>query len=143
MDTKTITANLKCLKNFVGVFSRDTLPVVVKLPVGLVINTDKSSLPGTHWVAIYIDADGFGEYMDSFGLRPLTSDILAFLNKNCISGWEHNPITFQSPVSSACGPYCVLFITMRSRGCSMSEFVRMFSQKKWLNDVTALYMVDP
>lgn len=142
MDTRQITNKLKCLNHFRGVFARDTLPSQVDVPAGFVVNTDKSSEPGTHWVAIYIDSESYGEYMDSFGQRPLTSDIVLFLNRACLSGWSHNPIIFQSPVTATCGPYCVLFITMRSKGYTMSDFVCMFSKNEWLNDVTALYLVD-
>ena len=33
-----------------------------------VINSDPSSKPGEHWVAVYFDKRGRGEYFDSYGL---------------------------------------------------------------------------
>jgi hypothetical protein len=32
-----------------------------------VCNTDPSTKPGRHWIAIYVDEDGGREYFDSFG----------------------------------------------------------------------------
>ena len=37
-------------------------------PSAYVINSDPSSEPGEHWVAVYFDKRGRGEYFDSYGL---------------------------------------------------------------------------
>ena len=39
-------------------------------PSAYVINSDPSSKPGEHWVAVYFDKRGRGEYFDSYGLPP-------------------------------------------------------------------------
>ena len=39
-------------------------------PSAYVINSDPSSEPGEHWVAVYFDKRGRGEYFDSYGLPP-------------------------------------------------------------------------
>jgi len=36
-------------KNFIGVFSRNNLPKIIKCPSSLYFNTDKKSGPGEHW----------------------------------------------------------------------------------------------
>ena len=36
-------------------------------PSAYVINSDPSSKPGEHWVAVYFDKRGRGEYFDSYG----------------------------------------------------------------------------
>jgi hypothetical protein len=54
------------IDNFDGVFSRDRLPDKPRL---LVCNTDPSSRPGQHWIAIYVGEDGRGEYFDSLAAR--------------------------------------------------------------------------
>jgi hypothetical protein len=64
---------------FQGVFSVDTLPDKPRL---LVCNTDPSSKPGSHWIVIFIDFKGRGEYFDSFGRKPTTL-FENYLNKNC------------------------------------------------------------
>ena len=57
------------IKNFRGVFMRDQLP---KKPNNIetgIINLDKNSGPGTHWVGYAIDPRGI-IYFDSYGLAP-------------------------------------------------------------------------
>ena len=68
MNTEEIDRILRreCARNFVGVFSVDTLPDHPRL---LVCNTDPSYRSGRPWVAICVK-DGRGEYFDSFGRRP-------------------------------------------------------------------------
>ena len=39
-------------------------------PSAYVINSDPSSKPGEHWIAVYFDKRGRGEYFDSYGLPP-------------------------------------------------------------------------
>ena len=57
LESRSVTAS-----RFLGVFSADTLP---ELGSGqcLVTNTDPSSRPGKHWIAIFRGSD-FVEYFD-------------------------------------------------------------------------------
>jgi len=71
-------ARVRC---FDGVFSVDNLP---EDPHLLVCNTDHSDEPGRHWIAIYVDNDGHGEYFDSFGRRPVV-DFEHYMNRHCLS----------------------------------------------------------
>jgi hypothetical protein len=57
-----------CAAFFQGVFSVDTLPINPRL---LVCNTDPSYKSGQHWIAIFIDERGIGEFFDSFGRHLL------------------------------------------------------------------------
>ena len=47
---------------FMGVFPSDKLPRFISRPALLVCNTDASHLPGLHWIAIFVDYDGRGEF---------------------------------------------------------------------------------
>ena len=47
-----------------GVYARNRLPRILNLPSALIGNTDPDDRPGTHWVALYIDANSRGEYYD-------------------------------------------------------------------------------
>ena len=47
-----------------GVYARNRLPRDINVPFTLVGNTD---LPGTHWVAVYVDANSRGKYYDPTG----------------------------------------------------------------------------
>ena len=59
-----------CGNVFMGVFPSDKLPRFIPRPALFVCNTDASHLPGQHWIAIFVDSDGRGEFMDSFGREP-------------------------------------------------------------------------
>ena len=40
-------------------------------PSAYVINSETHDQPGEHWVAVYFDQHGRGEYFDSYGLPSL------------------------------------------------------------------------
>ena len=77
-----IENKLSHLKHFLGVYSRDNLPEKANSPSSLVANFDKYGEPGSHWIAIFIDNCGDGEYFDPYGLPPLHIEFLNFLQRN-------------------------------------------------------------
>ena len=117
------------LRDFDGVFSIDTLPGNPRL---LVCNTDPRNTPGRHWIAIYVDEDGCGEFFDSFGRRP-NADFERYMNRHCVS-WNFNDKQLQSIVSKFCGHYCIYFCIRRSRGLDMLNIVRSFTSDTGFND---------
>ena len=132
--TKELSDKLKSSNGFIGVFSRNELPKIKSLPASLVINTDPSYRLGEHWVAIYINEDGFGVYFDSYGLSPLIQEFIGFLNNNCPNGWTYNSTTVQGLHSITCGEYCVLFVYMSSIGYSLCKIIKLFTSDLELND---------
>jgi hypothetical protein len=105
---------------FQGVYPSDALPEKVMLPCGIVINTDPSHLPGTHWLAIYINENKTAFYFDSFGFKPNIPNILNFLNN---FNWKFNTNQIQSLTSPLCGHYATLFLLYMS--CDMEfEFTK-------------------
>ncbi len=66
------------IKNFRGVFMRDQLPERPNNVETGIINLDKKSGPGTHWVAYAIDPRGI-IYFDSYGLSP-PEEFLNYVN---------------------------------------------------------------
>jgi len=75
-----LEANSVCRRVFQGVVSVNTLP---NRPSLWVCNTDKSTKPGQHCIAIHVETDGRREYYDSFGHRPI-KHFEAYINKQCI-----------------------------------------------------------
>ena len=69
---------------FNGVFSRDNLQN--KIQVGAhIINLDKYSDIGTHWISLYVKNNGI-TYFDSFGVEHIPKEIKQFIDsKNVIS----------------------------------------------------------
>jgi hypothetical protein len=134
MDERTINQILINEKCFIGTFARDLLPYKVKGNKALIANTDPSSKPGEHWIAIIIKDDGTGDYFDSYGLPPMHKEFLQFLNKNCPNGWTYNSLTLQCFSCMTCGHYCIAYIKFRCNGYSYCDFVSHFSNNKYLND---------
>ena len=131
MNTRQISSILKQTvvgPKFLGVFASDQLPAGGKVngPCAFVVNTDPSTKPGSHWIAIFIAADGTAEYFDSYGLEPNVKSILSFLARYSRLGWNTVPV--QGPFSSVCGHYCIYFVIQRCNfNRSMNEIVKQFS----------------
>ena len=135
MDSIQILHSLKkvlgdaCL----GVFPSDKLPKTVPQPPwGLVVNTDPSNLPGTHWVAIYCSPDSVA-YFDSYGQKPMVKSIKKWL-VDYKTYWT-NPKRIQGPASSVCGQYCVYFLVQRWQGMTNEKILKKFSGDLVENDL--------
>ncbi len=75
MNTVQLTAvmdEITCNTYFLGVLPCDYLlkTPLNNLPAMVIFNTDPSTEPGQHWVAIYINSDGVSCFFDSFGGAP-------------------------------------------------------------------------
>lgn len=111
---------------FCGVKPRDYfISEKVRLPGSYIVNTDKSTQPGKHWVAIYLTGEGTAEYFDSYGLPPLQADVRAKLTL-CSDKIKYNDYQLQGTTTTVCGHYCLLYCLMRARGCSFEEVLRVF-----------------
>ena len=63
MDTRQISGAIRGLKaNSVRVYVADRIPKHLSLPTAIIVNTDTSDKPGTHWVALYIDKNASGSF---------------------------------------------------------------------------------
>ena len=119
---------------FVGVLALDQLGARVdSYPAAYIINTDKSTAPGEHWVALYFESEDVADYFDSYGLHPFGA-IYDFAKANATDVY-YNKKMIQSFTSKWCGAYCLYFLHFRVRGCAMSSIVSHFSAtKRYDND---------
>ena len=115
-----------------GVFACDELPDVDTCPAVIVVNTDPSTRPGQHWICIYFDEDGHGEFFDSFGRQPKRV-FERYMDEHCIA-WTFNKKQLQSLVSRFCGHYCIWFCVMKFRKVSLNALVNGMSNDTGLND---------
>lgn len=134
MDTKEIEKYLKKIDPNIqfNVFAANKIPIYFTPPAYLISNLDPDTKPGSHWVAIYVDTKGFGEYFDSFGRKPMGCHEF-FLKTNC-KKWIYNNKILQNYFSSFCGIYCLVYIFFKYKGISMSHFLNVFSDNTLYND---------
>ena len=104
-----------------GTFPADKVPqglTTRQTPCCFVLNTHPNGLPGEHWLAFYYDGRRVIEYFDSYGL-PLETHAsvhAALVAQGLVSLCKSaNTIALQSPITSVCGQYCVLFLFWRSK----------------------------
>ena len=84
---------------FTDVLPSDRLPnQIQKRPKGYILNVDPSNGHGSHWIAIYLTADGKGEFFYSFGEPPefYSRNFKTFLEDHS-STFTCNEKTLQSP----------------------------------------------
>lgn len=95
-------------KGFDGVFSSDNAPLVTKVGKSIIINFDKRSEPGSHFIAVYINKAGKCLYFDPLNITHIPIDIHNYLSKYKI--FENASCDIQPFFSTYCGFYCMLFI---------------------------------
>ena len=108
--------------NFLGTFPCDQLPATLPHTFSLVVNTDASNLPGSHWQSIYGEGDNV-YFLDSYG-RPPSGSILQFCRQ--FPHIFYNATSQQLLTSQTCGIFCLFHINKQSRGVPFSEIVNTF-----------------
>ena len=117
---------------FVGVFASDCLPTSLHRqgPQAYVVNTDPHGRPGQHWLALWMPGDDTCEIMDSFGLlleqygsRPLE----AWLARHW-KAVDTNHASLQALTSWTCGHYVLMYLMLKSRGETLTQFLNRFSR---------------
>ena len=119
---------------FQGVFPQNHRPPHPHPPVGYILNTDPCDRPGEHWVAVFFDREGQGEYFDSYGYPPLSPVITRWLTETT-RRWTWNTQPLQSDTTAVCGHYCLFYAAHRARDVPMSQIVAMFTGPPLENDV--------
>ena len=103
-------------------------------PSAYVINSDPSSEPGEHWVAVYFDKRGRREYFDSYVLSFTLVGLKSYMDAYSSSAWVYNRKTSQAYFSSFYGHYCVYFILFCCRGVPLHAIVSDFTSNLTEND---------
>lgn len=135
MDTEEIQ---KCMQKIhpkckYHVYAANRLPVRVCPPFYGISNLDPDTKLGSHWVAMYVDNNGVGEYFDSYGRKPIGYH-RAFFKRNA-KILLHNGMRIQNDFTVVCGEYCLMYLYYKSRGKTMYDFVNNFSQNTLCNDL--------
>ena len=101
---------------------RDNLPNKIKDGT-YVINLDKYSDIGTHWIALYIKNNDITHF-DSFGVEHIPEEIKAFIKNRCI---KTNIFRIQGYDSIMHRYFCIGFISFMFKGESLTEYTNLFS----------------
>ena len=121
--------------SFVGVYPSDKLPMQKKNGI-YIINTDKQSESGTHWLLIR-KWSGRTVYLDPFGLQPLEGDVKEWLKGQKV---EISIKCIQSPSSTLCGVHCVNTAILLEY-MSLQEILNYFSTELLSNDFLSLMIL--
>lgn len=136
MNNTTITRLLHTHRQtrelFKGVYASDQIPVSKPQykTACYVLNLDPIRLPGSHWVAVYLNPLGINEYFDSYGLKPSLQSILKLLGPI----YRFNAEQIQSPLTTVCGQYCIFYVWNKSLGIDMESMISIFSNDYPSND---------
>ena len=138
MDTRQLLSCMEhdkiLVKYATGVHPANKLPKLSALPSCFIANTDTANKKGSHWIAVFIGADGIGEYFDTYG-RPPRRNFDTYMKKYC-KNVMHNDIRVQGPLSSTCGQFCMYYLCNRVRGRLMNSIVGDFSSDLIENDIS-------
>ena len=109
---------------FNRVYSRDNLPNKIK-GGAYVINLDEYSDIGTHWRALYVNAQTITCF-DSFGVEHIPKEIKKIINNNN-ENILPNIFRIQVYDSVMCGYFCIGFIDFMLKGNNLADFTNLFS----------------
>ena len=129
-----IDSILKRYDMYSGTFASDSFRLSPrKRKQACIINTDISSAPGSHWVAIINDQRSC-IFFDSFGLPIYVTPILKTLKENRIKNYSYNSCQIQPYTSDNCGYYCIAFVLSHLAGLNYNDFLINFSTNVSKND---------
>ena len=109
-----------------GVYPADQISKFWSKSTAVVLNCDVSHLPGSHWTAVHVAANGRGTYFDSYGVPPFVPQHLDCLRRNSTL-FRWNTKQLQSTYSNVCGQFCVMFLFYLCNDYSLHDFHELFT----------------
>ena len=124
---------LKNVDHFLGCFPLDGLPSFpTTFPKSMIINTQPSSHPGEHWVALVL-TETKCYYFDSFALPTVPPNIDMYLNPY-YRGITYLDIRIQDITSNYCGAYCVCFVLHVQDDVAYEKFIAHYYSENLLEN---------
>lgn len=125
------------IPGFQGVFSADNIPLLKNNKSSLIINFDKRSEPGSHYVAFFKYNKMKSYYFDPLKLDFVPKEVGEYLFQYQSVFDLSNSI--QSFKSTFCGFYCMLFIICLNVGVKYWENIQVkFIPRNLNNDKTCI-----
>lgn len=130
---RLLTHHHRTRRYYLETYAADRIPDVERAKslalCAFIVNTDVSSRPGEHWVALYIRTKNVAEYFDSLAMEPPPSPhISEFLEQ--FTTIIRNPTSLQSPLTSVCGQFCIYFIIKRCSGILFFDILSALRAQK-------------
>jgi hypothetical protein len=101
-------------KYFVGIFSINTIPKIIKKNSFLICNTDTSNGIGKHWICFTKVSTDCIECFDSLGINEEKKQLLkSYCDFKNVSKIQFNETQFQDNGSSTCGLFAIYFAVQR------------------------------
>jgi len=111
-----------------GVFACDELDCVTTSKFAIVLNSEDSTQPGLHWLALFKEANSdIVERWDSYSM-PINfySPVIKNFMISKAKYEKHSINQFQSNYSIVCGEFCLYFLANRTLGYSYEDIVSKF-----------------
>ena len=132
---------------FVGVFARDELPLIIdQISAIIIANTDPSTKSGSHWILFYFDNNGNVEYFDSLGktLTHYHKDFLKFIKNNCNYYSRVVKNRIQPVNTTLCGHYCLYYAYSRCVGkINKEQIINNMPSANWIKCCIPFYFELP
>ena len=103
----------------------------MRKPSIFIVNTDPISLPGDHWIALYMDDTCEHFDPDGFSPRPYFETYLMAKG----SKYKYNGKRVQDYISETCGRFCLIYYYFRARNFTFEEILNMFTDNLKLNEI--------
>ena len=118
-----------------GVYAVDSLPLQLREGHGIIVNSGEWATSGAHWLVLYMDYNGGGEFFDSLAQKPEQCDVRfsEYLTARC-NRITYNSVPLQDENSEACGKFCIYYLAHRCRGLDMHDILSHFSLNTMLNE---------
>ena len=119
---------------FRGCYPCDEIPVYAS-PYAVIVNTDNSSLPGSHWILLYVTEkvyffDSFGRNYDSLMFnRDFVENITKIIGDKKS---EFSPKMVQSLLGDTCGQFCMFYLFEKCLG--VQNILKPFTNNLKYND---------
>jgi hypothetical protein len=112
-------------KYFRGIFARNELPEELEPASIYIINYSLRREKGTHWILLFLTANGVPVYVDTSGLPPFFEEFKKVLQKYPIFIYSKEQI--QGGDSKSCALFVILLALYLSRGRNLFECRSIFS----------------
>ena len=121
---------------FGGVYPIDLIPTDLPRPSIIVVNQDRSTGKGTHWVVLHYKKDNTNEHFDSVGKKPMKYIHNLLISNNMT--YMYNNKRIQDYSTHTCGLFCPFYSFYSCRKVSFQNIMNMFSDNLLSNETLVI-----